>query len=95
MAEVQREIAIQKGDIIELESDDDSEDDIGDVVLQGEVLKLCEALEKSCLRYGNDSTEFSIDLPRQLRQYRAKLRQDGLQNSTQSLLKNYFIRNAP
>lgn len=95
VAEVRREIAIQKGDIIELDADDDSDDDVGDVVSRGEVLKLCEMLEKSCLRYGNDSTEFSIDLPRQLRRYRAKLRQDDLRNSTQSLLENYFIRNAP
>jgi hypothetical protein len=62
-AEVQREIAIQKGDIIELDSDDDSDDGI-DVPSRGEVLRLCEML---CLRYyasdGNDSKEFSVDLP--------------------------------
>ena len=93
VAEVQPEIAIQKGDMMELDSDDDSDDGI-DVPSRGEVLRLCETLEMSYLRYGNDSKEFSVDLPWQLQRYRAKLWQDDLRNSTQSLLDNYFIPNA-
>ena len=59
VAEVQHEIMIH---IIELDFENDSDNDIGDIILWGVVLKLCEVLEKSCLKYGNDLTEFSIDL---------------------------------
>ncbi|KAF8228279.1 hypothetical protein L208DRAFT_1404091, partial [Tricholoma matsutake] len=65
VAVVQHEMAVARGDVIELEdSDDDAEDDV-------EVIKLCEVLEKACLSYGD--ADFSLELPHQLCKYRAKL----------------------
>ena len=92
MAEVRREMAIAQGDIIEVDDSDlDSEEDMEDVPSRGEVIKLCEVLEKVCLRYGD--ADFSLELPRQLRKYRTKLRRDNLLNSTQTSIDNFFTQN--
>ncbi|KAF8234905.1 hypothetical protein L208DRAFT_1393355, partial [Tricholoma matsutake] len=72
VAVVQHEMAVARGDVIELEdSEDDAEDDVEDVPTRGEVIKLCEVLEKACLSYGD--ADFSLELPHQLCKYRAKL----------------------
>ena len=89
VAVVQHEMAVARGDVIELEdSEDDSEDD-EDVPTRGEVVKLCEVLEKACLSYGD--ADFSLELPHQLHKYRAKLQQDALLDSTQTSLDSYFM----
>ena len=65
-------MAVARGDVIELEdSEDDAEDDVEDLQTRGEVIKLCEVLEKVCLDYGD--VDFSLELPHQLCRYRAKL----------------------
>ncbi|KAF8227063.1 hypothetical protein L208DRAFT_1405994 [Tricholoma matsutake] len=89
VAVVQHEMAVARGDVIELEdSEDDAEDDVEDVPTRGEVIKLCEVLEKACLSYGD--ADFSLELPHQLCKYRAKLQQDTLLDSTQTSLDSYF-----
>jgi hypothetical protein len=89
VAVVQHEMAVARGDVIELEdSEDDAEDDVEDVPTRGEVIKLCEVLEKACLSYGD--ADFSLELPHQLRKYRAKLQRDALLDSTQTSLDSYF-----
>jgi hypothetical protein len=82
-------MAVARGDVIELEdSEDDAEDDVEDVPTRGEVIKLCEVLEKACLSYGD--ADFSLELPHQLHKYRAKLQRDALLDSTQTSLDSYF-----
>jgi len=89
MAVVQCEMAVARGDVIELDdSEDNSENDLEDVPTRAEVIKLCEVLEKVCLRYGD--ADFSLELPHQLHKYRAKLWHDDLCNSTQTSLDSYF-----
>ena len=51
-------------------------------------MKLCEALEKTCIRYGGEN--FSLELPCQLRKYRSHLLHEDLRNSTQTSLIQYF-----
>jgi len=89
VAVVQHEMAVARGDVIELEdSEDDGEDDVEDVPTRGEVIKLCEVLEKACLSYGD--ADFSLELPHQLRKYRAKLQRAALLDSIQTSLDSYF-----
>ena len=82
MAVVQHEMAVARKDVIELE------DDVENVPTQGEVIKLCEVLEKVCLSYGD--VDLSLELPHQLCKYRAKLQQDALLDFTQTSLDSYF-----
>ena len=70
VAVVQHEMAVARGDVIELKDSEDDAEDV-DVPTQGEVIKLCEVLEKACLSYGD--VDFSLELPHQLCKYRAKL----------------------
>ena len=87
VAEVQHEMAVARGDVIELEdSEDDAEDD-EDLPTRGEVIKLC---KKVCLDYGD--VDFSLELPHQLHRYRAKLLQAALLDSKQTSLDSYFTQ---
>ena len=90
LAVVQHEMAVARGDVIELEdSEDDAEDEVEDVPTWGEVIKLFKVLEKAHISYGD--ADFSLELPHQLYTYRAKLQQDALLSSTQTSLNSYFI----
>ena len=86
VAEVRNEMAVARGEVIEVDSDSEDEGDA--VPSRHEVMKLCEALEKTCIRYGGEN--FSLELPRQLRKYRAHLLHEDLRNSTQTSLIQYF-----
>jgi hypothetical protein len=94
VAEVQREMAIARGEIIELnDSDNDSDEDNDDKyhLPCREVINLCALLEKVCINYGD--LDSSLELPRHLRSYRAQLQRDDLLNCTQSSLDSYFTVN--
>ena len=94
VAEVRHEMAVAQGEIIELdESDSEDEDDIDDTLSQQDIIKLCEKLETACFRYGGKN--FSLELPHQLRKYRAKLLHEDLRSSTQTSLTNYFTPKCP
>jgi hypothetical protein len=66
VAEVQCEMAVAQGEIIELEdSDDDNDDDNDDKYLaHQEVINLCALLEKACINYGD--LDCSLKLPHHL-----------------------------
>jgi len=89
VAEVQYEMAVACGEIIELDDSDLEDEDEDDSPSQREVIKLCEMLEKVCFRYGLDES-FSLELPCQLCKYRAQLLCEDLLSSTQTPLTNYF-----
>ena len=92
--EVQREMAIAWGEIIELDdSDNDSDEDNNDKyhLPRREVIDLCALLEKVCINYGD--LDSSLELPHHLRSYRVQLQHDNLLNCTQSSLDSYFTVN--
>ena len=89
VAEVKREMAVKSGEVIELDdSDSDPGDDEDNLPSRHEVIKLCETLERVCLTYSSE--KFSLDLPRQLRKFRAELLHKEFQNHTQTSLVDYF-----
>jgi len=91
VAQVQHEIAVQKGEVIEIEEEDsDDDDDDFRNVSRSDTIKLCDQLEKLSLKYGNSST--SLELNRQLRQFRVFLRREDLLKSTQSTLDGFVVR---
>jgi hypothetical protein len=92
VAEVRHEMAVARGEIIELDDeDDDEDDDDNDFLPRREVMELCALLEKTCIRYGDLDT--SLELPCHLRRYRAQLQRNDLLNCTQSSLDSYFTVN--
>jgi hypothetical protein len=95
VAEVWHEIAVARGEVIELDDSDseDEGDDSDDAPSRQELIKLCEKLEKACFRYGGE--DFSLELPRQLHKYRAQLLHEDLCSSTQTSLTNYFTPKYP
>jgi hypothetical protein len=89
VAEVRHEMAIAQGEVIELDdSDSEVKGDNEDLLPRREVMKLCEVLEKMCLRYGDLYS--SIELPHHLQRYRAQVQQANLLNCTQASLDGYF-----
>jgi hypothetical protein len=93
VAEVQCEMAITQGEIIELnDSDNDSDEDNDKYHLpHQEVINLCALLKKACINYGDLNS--SLELPHYLHSYRAQLQHDDLLNCTQSSLHSYFTVN--
>jgi hypothetical protein len=91
IAKVRHEMAAARGEVIKL-NDSDSEDDGPDnsSLSWHEVIELCKMLEKDCIRYGGEN--FSIELPHQLRKYRAHLLHEDLLSSTQTSLTEYFTK---
>ena len=59
-------------------------------VSRSDTIKLCDQLEKLSLKYGNSST--SLELSKQLRQFRVFLRREDLLRSTQSTLNGFVVR---
>ena len=77
VAEVQHEMAVAQGKIIELyDEDDDKDDDDSDFLSHQEVMELCALLEKTCIGYGD--LDASLKLPYHLHRYRAQLQHDNL-----------------
>ncbi|KAG2359277.1 hypothetical protein BDR07DRAFT_1488389 [Suillus spraguei] len=83
VAEIRRRQGIRSGELVEVESDDEDEDDQPKVCV-AELIPLCEKLEVACIaRAGADS---SLDLIHKLRAFRATPRREQLQNAKQATL---------
>jgi hypothetical protein len=83
VAEIRRQQGIRSGELVEVESDDEDEDDQPKVCV-AELIPLCEKLEAACIaRAGADS---SLDLIHKLRAFQATLRCEELQNAKQATL---------
>ncbi|KAI6152611.1 hypothetical protein BKA82DRAFT_11404 [Pisolithus tinctorius] len=89
--EVQCEIAIAKGDIIEIEDKDADVDDVsaGPSLLHADLLKLCRQLEAKCMQYGDPV--FSFELSSSLAKYCASLQRDELLNNKQTTLDHFIV----
>ncbi|KAJ7224681.1 DDE superfamily endonuclease-domain-containing protein [Mycena pura] len=81
IATAQQQLAVERGEIevIEVDSDESGDDEDTPQASSAEVRALCEKLESLCIGHGG-----SLDLQRQLRQFRGTLRRDELLNAKQS-----------
>ncbi|KAJ7790055.1 hypothetical protein B0H14DRAFT_2626414 [Mycena olivaceomarginata] len=79
VATVQQQLAVEHGEIEVIEVDSDESDDDEDTphASSAKVQVLCEKLESLCVGHGG-----SLDLQRQLRQFRGTLRRDKLLNAS-------------
>ncbi|KAG6885130.1 hypothetical protein C0995_009563, partial [Termitomyces sp. Mi166 len=89
ISQVWREMA-EKGaiDVIEIDDLDDEDNDPDGDVPCAEVITLCKKLERLCVRYGD--SDLPLELPRQLRKFRAQLHRKQMADSKQSHLERYF-----
>ncbi|KIY46648.1 hypothetical protein FISHEDRAFT_75463 [Fistulina hepatica ATCC 64428] len=77
----------KRDDLIEIGSEDESEDESDPPLPTREVVTLCQTLERECLR---GSVSDSLGLIRHLRQYRAALLREETRNATQTEIDSYF-----
>jgi len=88
IAQVRREMATEQ-EVIEVDdSESEEEDDPADNLSRAETIKLCQELEKMSIRFGGE--DLSVDLPPQLRKFRAQLQRDELTNAKQVTLEQFF-----
>ncbi|KAJ7191817.1 hypothetical protein GGX14DRAFT_319359, partial [Mycena pura] len=87
IATAQQQLAVERGEIevIEVDSDESGDDEDTPQASSAEVRALCEKLESLCIGHGG-----SLDLQRQLRQFRGTLRRDELLNAKQVHIDKFF-----
>ncbi|KIN97778.1 hypothetical protein M404DRAFT_31984 [Pisolithus tinctorius Marx 270] len=91
IAEVQHQIAVEQGNIIEVCSDDEELKDITPQVVpvpRSEIIQLCEKLELACILESDADT--SLELVRHLRKFHGEMCRKELQNATQTTLTSYW-----
>ncbi|KAG1843769.1 hypothetical protein DFJ58DRAFT_844197 [Suillus subalutaceus] len=86
------------GEVIEADSDDDSEEDhdAAPEVSRVEALALCQRLEGACLQHGHsqDSTH-TLDLLKQIRRFCVQLQCEELLHVRQTTLDSFCVRWVP
>ncbi|KIJ40018.1 hypothetical protein M422DRAFT_257083 [Sphaerobolus stellatus SS14] len=90
IAQVKHEMAVQRGDIIEIDSDGEEEEEEEDNEAESimDVISMCESMERLCLRHGKPET--SLELSRALRQFRIHLRKTEMAQLRQKTLYDFF-----
>ncbi|KAH7929555.1 DDE-domain-containing protein [Leucogyrophana mollusca] len=88
VAEAQRQLAVERGEVIEVDSDDEDDEDKAPVLSHADLTRICEQLEVACISYGD--SESSLDLSRHLRRFRALIRHDELMNARQTTLNSFW-----
>ena len=81
-------MALKRGEIKEIESDDEEEDEQEEVIGIGELMCFREKVEQLSLKYGDSKT--SLDLSQSLRQFRIQLRREETVKMKQTLLDEWF-----
>lgn len=85
--EVQSKMAVERGDIIKVDSDEDSDEEDPSMT-NAEVISLCEQLEAVCIAKGDPDT--SLVLMGSLHKLRGQLRHEELANAKQTNITDYF-----
>ena len=85
--EVQYEMAVERGDIIKVDSDEDSDEEDPSMT-NAEVISLCGKLEAMCIAKGDPNT--SLVLMGSLHKLRGQLRHEELANTKQTDITDYF-----
>jgi hypothetical protein len=93
--EVERSLAIERGEISEIEEDSDSDDEeeAPDVSLR-ETAELCEALERLCLAHTAIGSVDGLELSQMLRRFRAQLSKADMASCTQAPLEHFWSSKA-
>ena len=90
IAVVKQEMAEKAGQVIEVESESDEEDDPQPEVSRAEMLGLCQRLEGGCLQFGNADSTVPRDFMKQIRLFQAHLRCEELLHRMQTTIDSYF-----
>jgi hypothetical protein len=85
---VRHEIAIANGEVIEVDSDEDDNNEVDPSITHQDILNLCWQLEVGCMQYGDP--QFSLNLSTQLRKFCAILQHEELLNARQTSLERFF-----
>jgi hypothetical protein len=89
VAEVQHQMAVEWGDIMEVDSDDEELTQSRAAPIPcSEIIQICKKLETICISESNADT--SLDLTRLLRKFRGELRQKKLANAKQMTLDGFW-----
>ena len=88
VAEIKQRISIESGEIIEVESDSESdvEDDPFPNIALTDAIAMCEKLEKACITLGYADSDMGLTLPQELCRFRGYLRQRESRNAKQITL---------
>ncbi|KAI6039127.1 hypothetical protein EDC04DRAFT_2687089 [Pisolithus marmoratus] len=91
--QVNHEMAMKQGEVVEVESDEEAGDDAdsGAEMGLGEMIHLCEQMEKVCIVHGTGET--SLDLSQCLQQFRIELQHQEQVTLWQTMLGRWFGSN--
>jgi hypothetical protein len=95
VAVMSREIAEQRGEVIEVESDDDTNDSEGSMELnisRLEGLELSRKFETACLQLADATSPHLLNLISHIRHFRAHLQCEELLHARQTTLDSFFTR---
>ena len=84
MAGVRHEMAAAKGEVIEVETDDDNDDTPEPSILRAETMSMCQLLERTAKEHGD--IEEVLVLSRLPHRFRAKLRRQEFFEARQTML---------
>ena len=87
--EVRNEMSIEKGEIIEVQSDDEDNGLQDKLLSRTSLISLCAEIQASCLQYGDPQLAFEFS--ENIRRYRAQLCREETMNAKQTRLDNYFV----
>ena len=88
VAEVRHQMAVEHGNIVEINSEDEEDIQPMTPISCSEIIQLCEKLEMACLTQIDVDT--LLELTRQLRRFRGVMRHKELQNMKQTTLNSYW-----
>jgi hypothetical protein len=86
VAEVRREEAVKHGEVIEVDSEDETDDNEEGNLTSAEMMSLCQQLERASL---TSSAECALDVATILRRFRAQLLKMGLETAKQTKLTSF------
>ena len=92
--EVRHKMAVERGEIIEVDSDSEGEEDNDQEpqFMKAEAIRLCQQLESYSFKHSD--AECSLNLSRQLRCFRGHLHQEIQKGLTQGSLDKFFVNHS-
>lgn len=86
--EVRHEIPVENGEVIQVESDDEPEDD-APALSRSELISLCTQIQSSCLHYGDP--DWAFELSGTIGRYRAQLNREEMRKAKQTSMEDYLV----
>jgi hypothetical protein len=90
--EIRHEIAVENGEVIQIESDDE-DDSPADLLSCSTLISLCAQIQSSCLHYGDP--ELAFELSESIRKYHTQLNREELKHATQTRIEDYLASRSP